>query len=144
MASRRRTKKSRLRGSHTHGWGSKKKHRGSGNRGGAGQAGTGKRAQSKKPRIWGTRYFGKFERVSLNRKKIAINVGDLESFAVDKQIKLENGKYNVDLGHFGVSRLIGKGFVEKIFAVKVPHASPSAKEKIVKAGGTVSTQEVSE
>ena len=40
------------RGSKTHGWGSKKKHRGAGNRGGKGNAGSGKRADQKKPSFW--------------------------------------------------------------------------------------------
>ena len=43
------TKKAKgLRGSKTHGWGAKKKHMGSGHRGGFGMAGTGKRADQKK------------------------------------------------------------------------------------------------
>jgi len=40
MTVNKRKKMSRLRGSHTHGWGAKKKHRGKGNKGGAGMAGT--------------------------------------------------------------------------------------------------------
>ena len=41
---RTRKKNTRQRGSHTHGWGAKKKHRGAGNRGGRGNAGSGPRA----------------------------------------------------------------------------------------------------
>ena len=41
----------KFRGSHTHGYGSKKKHRGAGSRGGRGMAGSGKRADQKKPSI---------------------------------------------------------------------------------------------
>jgi len=62
MSINKRTKRSRQRGSHTHGWGAKKKHRGAGNRGGRGMAGTGKRADQKKPTImnlYGNEYFGK-------------------------------------------------------------------------------------
>ena len=44
-----RKKSRKLRGHKTHGYGSKKKHRGAGNRGGRGMAGTGKRAGQKKP-----------------------------------------------------------------------------------------------
>ncbi|MBS3145783.1 uL15 family ribosomal protein, partial [Candidatus Woesearchaeota archaeon] len=62
MTVNKRSKKSRQRGTHTHGWGAKKKHRGAGNRGGRGNAGTGKRADTKKPtiiKLYGNEYFGK-------------------------------------------------------------------------------------
>ena len=52
MVVNKRKKFSRQRGGHTHGWGSKKKHRGSGNRGGKGMGGTGKRADQVKTLIW--------------------------------------------------------------------------------------------
>lgn len=48
MLNQKRSKTSRQRGSHTHGWGHKKKHRGSGHRGGFGLAGTGARGDSQK------------------------------------------------------------------------------------------------
>lgn len=139
MAVRKRSKNSRHRGSHTHGWGSKKKHRGSGNRGGAGNAGSGKRAQSNKPSNWSYRYFGKFERVSLRPEQPAINVGDLPSLVKRHNIALAGGSYAVDLGSLGIYRLIGKGSVRQAFVVTVRHASEQAQEKIVKAGGSVKT-----
>lgn len=138
MAVRKRTKSSRHRGSHTHGWGSKKKHRGSGNRGGAGMAGTGKRAQSKKPGIWHSRYFGKFERVSLNKKPCVINVGDLESLMLQHNIKQTGGAYTVDLGTLGITRLTGRGMPTQQFHLTVSHASERAQHKILKAQGSVS------
>ena len=52
MTVNKRKKNVRQRGHKTHGWGEKKKHRGKGHQGGAGMAGTGKRADSKKPSIW--------------------------------------------------------------------------------------------
>ena len=59
MVVNKRKKNSRQRGSTTHGFGSKKKHRGHGSRGGSGLAGTGKRADAKKPSFWhDTEYFG--------------------------------------------------------------------------------------
>ena len=61
MTVNKRSKNTRQRGHTTHGWGSMKKHRGKGHQGGAGMAGSGKRADSKKPSIWkDKRYFGKF------------------------------------------------------------------------------------
>ena len=63
MPVHKRKKVTKQRGSKTHGWGSMKKHRGAGNRGGRGKAGTGKRADTKKPTIinlFGAKgYFGK-------------------------------------------------------------------------------------
>ena len=59
MVVRKRKKNSRQHGSTTHGWGAMKKHRGAGNRGGRGLAGTGKRADQMKPLHWKERYFGK-------------------------------------------------------------------------------------
>ncbi len=48
MLKQKRSKVSRARGSNSHGWGHKKKHRGSGHRGGFGLAGTGARGDSQK------------------------------------------------------------------------------------------------
>jgi len=52
MTVHRRKKNKRMRGAKTtHGYGAKKKHRGSGNKGGKGMAGSGKRADQKKTMI---------------------------------------------------------------------------------------------
>ena len=62
MVVNKRKKNTRMRGNTTHGWGSMKKRRGAGNRGGRGNAGTGKRADQKKPtilKLYGNSYFGK-------------------------------------------------------------------------------------
>ena len=75
MTVNKRKKISRYRGSMTHGGGSKKKRRGSGNRGGKGLAGSGKRSDSKKPSLWKEKYFGKFGFVSKNKSTInAVNI----------------------------------------------------------------------
>jgi len=104
MTVNRRKKNTRQRGSMTHGWGAKKKHRGKGHQGGAGMAGSGKRADSKKPSIWkNERYFGKFGFVSKTPKvKInAVNVSYIEQhinkFLSNNLIKKEDGFYSVEL-----------------------------------------------
>ena len=64
-------RKKRMRGTKTHGWGSKKKHRGAGNRGGRGMAGAGKRAEHKKTLIlkkYTNAYFGKKGSFSIRKK----------------------------------------------------------------------------
>jgi len=140
----RRDKKSRQRGHKTHGWGSKKKHRGAGNRGGRRNAGTGKRGDSKKPSIWKTNYFGKkgFDRKpSIRSGSVALNISDLEAFLpkfLSKGIaKQKSDFYEVDLSQTEYDKLLGNGKVLHKFKVKVDFASAKAKEKIRLKGGEV-------
>ena len=144
MTINRRKKNERQRGHSTHGWGSKKKHRGKGHQGGAGMAGTGKRADSKKPSIWkDEHYFGKFGFVSKTPKvKIhAVNIGFLEQhinhFISQKLIKKDDGVYLVELEKLGFNKLLGDGRVSMKFKIKTPYASASAIEKVKEAGGEV-------
>ena len=82
-----------MRAQTTHGWGSKKKHRGSGNRGGFGMAGSGKRADQKKSLIlkhFGKNYYGKKGFSSIKKKLKAVNL-----FYVDQHADVINiGKEN--------------------------------------------------
>ena len=85
MPVHKRRKFTRMRGQRGHGWGAKKKHRGAGNRGGRGMAGSGKRADQKKPtilKLYGNEYFGKhgFNRPQKVIEKIkAINLDKLQN-----------------------------------------------------------------
>ncbi|MBS3100517.1 uL15 family ribosomal protein [Candidatus Woesearchaeota archaeon] len=144
MTVNRRKKNTRQRGSMTHGWGAKKKHRGKGHQGGAGMAGSGKRADSKKPSIWkNERYFGKFGFVSKTPKvKInAVNVSYIEQhinkFLSNNLIKKEDGFYSVELEKLGFNKLLGDGKVSMKLKIKTPYASKSAIEKVKEAGGDV-------
>lgn len=131
MTVRKRKKKSRMRGRKTHGYGAKKKHRGAGNRGGRGMAGSGKRADQKKPSIikkYGKTYFGKHGfKIPQKVKKIqkAINIEDLPE------------KEELNLKELGYDKLLSKGKVTKKFKIKVESCSKKAKEKIEKAGGQI-------
>ena len=144
MVVRKRKKKSRMRASTTHGWGSRKRHRGAGSRGGRGMAGTGKRAASMKPSIWeNVKYFGKhgFKR-NVRKKKInAINVYDLEKgldrYVENKLVKKEKDVYVVDLAKLGFQKLLGDGRVTKKIKIQANSASSKAVDKIKKAGGEV-------
>jgi len=135
----RKTKKNKgFRGYKTHGWGSHKKHRGSGNRGGFGMAGSGKKADQRKSAIlkeYGNTYFGKhgFVRHSgiVKRELRIINVGDLN--------KIE--KQEINLSELGYDKLLGAGVVRKKIKVMVGSASENAIEKIKKAGGDVIIKE---
>ena len=144
MTINKRKKNDRQRGSKTHGWGAKKKHRGQGNRGGRGMAGTGKRADSKKPSIWKDKnYFGKHGFVSKTPKiKInPVNINFIEQH-IDRLIsngliKKEDGFYSVELEKLGYNKLLGDGKVSVKFKIKTPFASEKAVEKVKEAGGEV-------
>ena len=144
MTVNKRKKNERQRGHKTHGWGAKKKHRGKGHHGGAGMAGTGKRADSKKPSIWkNLDYFGKHGFISKTPKvKInAINISFIEQhlnkFLSSNLIKKEDSYYSVELEKIGYNKLLGDGRVSMKFKIKTPYASKTAVEKIREAGGEV-------
>ncbi len=142
MVVRIRKKATRKRGSHTHGWGSKKKHRGAGNRGGRGMAGSGKRADSIKTLIWKERYFGKKGFKPKNKEKIkSVNLDyleeKLEEFLEKKLIVKEGEFYKIDLGNLGYKKLLGNGKVKNKLKIYVDYASRRAIEKVKGAGGDV-------
>ncbi len=143
MTYNKRKKNIRLRGSKTHGYGSKKKNRGKGNKGGSGKAGTGKRADQNKPRIWkDTKYFGKHGFKPPRKEKIsAINFHFLEekfnSLLKKGILKEQNGKYKIDLSDIKINKLLSKGEPTRPYDIKVKYATARAIEKIKKAGGNV-------
>lgn len=148
MAVHKRKKASRYRGSTTHGCGSMKKRRGAGNRGGRGMAGTGKRADTKKPKIWkNKKYFGRhgFKRHGQVKKIKAVNIDDIEN-NIDKLVaaKLatkEKDKYVIDLNKAGYNKLLGKGKIKNKYKITVDGASKKAVDKIKKLGGEVIVKE---
>lgn len=143
MTVNKRKKNTRQRGHKTHGWGAKKKHRGQGHRGGRGMAGTGKRADSKKPSIWKTDYFGKHGFISKTPKiRInPVNIGFIEQhigkFLSNGSVKKEDRLYFVDLEKIGYNKLLGDGRVSRKFRIKTPYASKTAVKKVKEAGGEV-------
>ena len=129
-----RTKSSRQRGTHSHGWGSKKKHRGAGNRGGRGMAGTGKRADQKKPTIlkeFGSSYFGKrgFKRPLKTQKQVKII-----NFSELNKLKNKIKDNTLDLKKLGYTKLLSQGTPTKLKII-VPEFSKKAQEKLEKVGG---------
>ena len=110
--------------------GARKKHRGSGNRGGRGMAGTGKRADHKRMSILkkDPGYFGKYgfnRPAALLNKGSAMNIDQLPREAV------------VDLGKMGVSKLLGRGTPDMKQEIIVAACSASARKKIEAAGGKI-------
>jgi len=129
MTATRQKKDRKYRGSASHGGGSRKKRRGSGNRGGFGNAGTGKRADHRKFSIlkkYGLDYLGKKGFKNKNPVIIkAINIRDLP----------ETPKIN--LKELGYDKLLAKGDPKVKYTITVKLCSQRAKEKIEKSGGTV-------
>ena len=142
-----RKKNTRQRGSKTHGWGSMKKHRGKGNKGGAGMAGTGKRGDAKKPSIWKEEYFGKhgFKSKATRKKAKAINLDALErileKLVADKKVSKEGDAFKVELSTLGFGKLLGKGIVKNKLNITVDSASSKAIAKVSEKGGKVNTKQ---
>jgi len=129
---RQRKKNTRQRGGTTHGWGSMKKHRGAGNRGGRGNAGSGKRGDAKKPSYWkDKKYFGMsgFVRKGKKIEYNCINVAQLDALAQ------KAGKTELKLSDFGYNKLLGTGNIKKPLKVTVDYATTKAASKINSAKG---------
>lgn len=129
-----RKKNSRIRGSRTAGWGFRQSHKGHGNKGGVGLAGTGKRADHKKQvALEGDkkkRYFGKqggTSRGTKKRKELMINLYDIK----DNMFKKEGEE--IDLSKYKILGS-GEGFKANIVARA---ATKLAAEKMAKAGGSI-------
>jgi large subunit ribosomal protein L15 len=137
---RKRTKRSRLRGSRTAGTGSRQNYRGKGHRGGKGMAGTGKRAGQK--RLWVLKnapdYFGKHGFRSRYNKIRGINIGfindKIERLVKEGKAKKESDGFHVDMQGY---KVLSSGKVTKKLFVKASGFSKIAEEKITKAGGKV-------
>ena len=131
MAVRHRKKNKRFRGKTTYGYGSMKKHRGAGNRGGRGMAGSGKRADQRKTWIlkyFGLDYFGKhgFKRpLDVQKTPVIINIDELPQ------------QDAINLTQLGYTKLLSRGTPKRKYHVTVNACSQKAKEKIEKAGGKV-------
>lgn len=146
MTTNRKKKIVKQRGSRTCGRGYKK-GRGAGNRGGKGMAGSGKRADQKKPSIineYGNTYFGKKGFAGRSPVYNTINVEfldkKLDALVKSGKAELKDNVYTIDLLKINAEKLLGKGNTKKKMRVTAEMASKSAIEKVKKAGGEVITQ----
>ncbi|MBI4449132.1 uL15 family ribosomal protein [Candidatus Woesearchaeota archaeon] len=144
MTVNKRSKNSRQRGSHTHGWGAKKKHRGAGNRGGRGNSGTGARADTRKPSVWNNpEYFGKkgFKKKNITIEHRTITIKTLEESAKRWEIagtaKTSGETTSINLSEAGYTKLLGTGQATRTWKITIPYAVPQAVQKIKEAGGSV-------
>lgn len=140
-----RKKATRYRGSQTHGGGSKKKRRGAGNRGGRGMAGSGKRADQKKPtilKLYGNSYFGKKGFDSKSKRNIkTINIQTIEDkmyrWLKEGTAKKEDNHIKLNLKELGYNKLLSKGKLKNKLDIEVEYASKNVIEKIQKSGGKI-------
>ena len=136
MKVHKRPKNSRIRGARTVGWGFRQKHKGHGNKGGFGKAGTGKRADHKKQGALESdtrkkkRYFGK---QGLTSRGTAIaKYEKINLYAIKGNIFVKDGQ-KIDLGKHKILGT-GDGFKAEIVALS---ATKTAVEKMEKAGGKI-------
>src|SRR3989344_3802100 len=144
MSVRKRRKSSRYPGTKTHGRGRKNRTRGSGNRGGVGMSGTGKRGDQKKTKIiqlYGNDYFGKDERGRGTREKkkipslsIATLLARLQTLVREGKAVEQKGAYDIDVHEY---KIIGKDAFGIKMNLKAKKASAGAIQAIERAGGSV-------
>src|SRR3989338_4354762 len=126
MKLKRKKKSSRYRGSQSAKRGRKARTRGSGNQGGKGWAGTGKRGDQKKTLVikltGGNNYFGKsktLRRGNVHTKLKAMNLAqvmtNLHSFIQKGNAKESKGTYEIDLKGY---KILGEGEVKEKLIIK--------------------------
>ncbi len=128
-----RTKNSRIRGARTVGWGFRQKHKGHGNKGGFGMAGTGKRADHKKQSAEQSvkgKYFGK--QGATSRGTSIAKYEKINLYAIKDNLFTKEG-CKIDLSKHKILGT-GDGFKAEITA---RNASKMAIEKMEKAGGKI-------
>ncbi len=134
MSINKRPKFSRNRGTNSHGWGHKKKHRGFGSRGGKGNAGSGKRADSKKPSVWkAQRQMGKFGFKTYTKKPLAVTIRILEHMTLVE----EKGAFVFDGKVHGVQKILGTGNPTRKYVISNVELTPKAQSKLEAAGSTI-------
>ena len=140
-------KKSRkYRGDSTHGWGARKKHRGAGNRGGRGMAGTGKRRGTKEPTLMNLYKKKPIGKKGMLVKRDSKKLKTINLYQLDKNIekliekglaKKDKAKVVVDLKKAGYNKLLGAGNIRNNVEIKVDLFSKKAEEKLKKAKGGI-------
>ncbi len=143
MVVRTKGKSNKRRASRTHGWGSPKKHRGSGSRGGVGNAGRGKKGQQMMTLMHNIGFkLGKSgfvkppSTVFVDR---TINIGLLDSniqkLLNEKIAKKAKDAVEINVSSIGCTKVLGSGKVTAKLIVLAKKFSSSAKAKIEAAGG---------
>jgi ribosomal protein L15 len=128
----------------THGSGARKNKRKSGNHGGSGMSGSGKRADHKKTlvqKLYGHNYFGKQGITSRKTKRDTrqrINLQDIQNH-LEKYGKKKGDAWEIELKNY---KILGKGEVKDKLIITCFQASNSAIEKVKAAGGEIKVKEI--
>ncbi len=136
MVYRKRRKTTRMRGSHTHGWGDKKKRRNYGHSGGKGFAG--RYTGAKKPSFWP---FGRKHNIGFAprnpSKSKALNIRDLNLMIENGKIQKKGSVYEANLASLGYTKLLSKGKPKHTVNIMINSATEKAVKKVNAAGGNV-------
>lgn len=147
-----RRKNTRYRGSQTHRRGHRKRTRGSGNQGGKGMSGTGKRGDQKKTLVinltGGNNYFGKDKTLRRGRIAPKLEVINLEEISKRIDSFIKQGKAKEVKGAFELNlkgyKILGDGNLNQKLIIKATSASESAITKVQKAGGSIEVERKAE
>jgi len=141
MVIRRKRKFRKFRGQRSYGFGSHKKHRGGGSRGGRGKAGLHKHKWSYTVK-YEPDHFGKsgFKRPVKSVKEIrAINLRQLDQMAEkllkEKIAEKEDEKIKIDVSKLGFQKVLGSGKLTKPLIIEANVFSKQAVKKIEESGG---------
>jgi len=141
MVVRKKKKVRKFRGQRSYGWGSHKKHRGKGSRGGRGLAGLHKHKWSYTVK-YAPEHFGKtgFKRpVAIVRKVKTINLKELDQLAEkllkEKIAEKEEDRIKINVLKLGYEKVLGSGKLTKPLIVEAKFFSKQAIKKIEKAKG---------
>ncbi len=119
--------------------GSRKTHRSSGNKGGTGLSGTGKRADHKKTlinKLYGNNYFGKqgiTSKKTQRDKRLRITLSQIMNNLESYGKKTAKG-WEIDLSKY---KILGKIEVKEKLIIKALEASKGAIESVKKSGGEI-------
>lgn len=132
MVVRFRRKSPRLRGSKTHGWGAKKKHRGAGSRGGHGFSGMMKHKKSFRIRfdpnhLDSTKGFTVPSEVKSDVRAITLKSLDI--------LAKKMNKVEIDVSELGFNKVLSTGKITQALTIKADKIVKNAKAKIEEAGG---------
>lgn len=141
MVVRKKKKIRKFRGQRTYGYGSHKKHRGKGSRGGRGLAGMHKHKWSYTVK-YAPEHFGKrgFKRPQeIVRRQESINLKELDQIAErlleQKLAEKEGDKIKINVSKLGYEKVLGSGKLTKPLIVEAKYFSKSATKKLEKARG---------
>jgi large subunit ribosomal protein L15 len=138
MVVRKKKKVRKFRGKRSYGYGSHKKHRGGGSRGGRGKAGMHKHKWSYTvkydPDHFGSHGFSRS--FAKDKRPRSINLRDLDTIAK------KTGKKDIDLAELGYDKVLGTGKLSGALNIKAKLFSKKALEKIESMGGKAIKTEV--